>query len=84
MLNFGESEERKDVQCIMFVRNSVLFILLIDKNDRSSQLLVQSGCGSGDGRKRRYTGIYQSSRDVRTYANHFRNLIPLYQPELAK
>ena len=24
------------------------------------------------------------SCDVRTFANHFRNLIPLYQPELAK
>ena len=34
--------------------------------------------------KKRYVGIYHSSRDVRTSANHFRNLLPLYQPELAK
>ena len=66
----------------MYVRNSVLFCFATGKNDRSSQPSGQSGCGSGDGRKRRYVGIYHSSRDVRTFANHFRNLILLYQPEL--
>ena len=58
---------------------------LTDKNDRSGQPSGQSGCGSGDDRKRRYVGIHHSSRDERTLVlNHFQNLIPLYQPELAK
>ena len=58
----------KDVQYKMFVRNSVLFcfVFLTDKNDRSSQPSEKSGCGSGDGRKRRYVGINRSSRDVRS------------------
>ena len=73
----------------MFVRNSgffvCLFVFLTDKNDRSSQSLGQSGCGSSDGGKRGYVGIYLNSRDVRTFAsNHFQNLILLYQPEPAK
>ena len=58
---------------------------LKDKKDRSGQPSGQSGCGSGDGRKRRYVGINQSSRDVRTFVlNHFQNLMPLYQPEQIK
>ena len=44
----------------------------------------QSDCDSGDGRKRRYVGIYHSSRAVHTFGNHLRNLILLYQPEFAK
>ena len=46
----------------------VLGVFLTDKNDRSSQPSGQSGCGSGDGRKRRYVGIYHSLRDVDTFA----------------
>ena len=69
----------------MFVWNSVLFCFLTDKYHRFSQPSGQSGCGSGDGRKRRYVGIYHSSCDGRTFALYnFQNLILLYQPELAK
>ena len=61
-----------------------VFIFLTDKNDGSSQPSAQSGCGSGDDRKRRCVGIHHSSSDVRTFVlNHFRNLIPLHQPVLA-
>ena len=66
----------------MFVWNSSF---LTGKSDRFGQPSGQSGCGSGDDRKRRSLGLHHSSRDVRTFAlNHFQNLIPLYQPELAK
>ena len=59
----------------MLVRDSVLS--LTDKNHRSSQTSGQNGCSSGDGRKRRYVGIYhKSSRDVYAFVlNHFGNLI---------
>ena len=57
---------------------------LTDRNGRSSLPSGQNGCGSGYCRKRRYVGVYHSSYDVRTLTNHFRNLIPLYQPELAQ
>ena len=29
-------------------------------------------------------GVYHNSHDVCTFAYHFQNLIPLYQPALAK
>ena len=65
----------------VIVRN---WVFLTDRNDRTGQLSGQSGRGSCDGRKR-CVGISHSSRGVRTFAlNHFGNLIPLYQPELAK
>lgn len=44
----------KDIQDKMFVWNSVLFWgFLTDKNGRSSQPSGKSGCGRGDGQKRR-------------------------------
>ena len=57
----------------MFSYFLCLFVFLTDKNDRSSQPSRQNGCLSRDGRKCAHFAL-----------NHFRNLIPLYQPELAK
>ena len=74
----------KGIQYKMFIRNSVLICFLINRNDRSSQPSGQSSCGSVDGQKRRYVGIYHSSCDACIFANHFCNLIPLYWPELGK
>ena len=34
--------------------------------------------------EKEHVSIYQSSRDVSTFLNHFQNLIPLYQLERAK
>ena len=55
----------------MFVSNSVCFFgfFLTDKNDRSSQPSGQSGCGSGNGQKRRHVCIYHSSCDPRAFVS---------------
>ena len=54
------------------VRKELCFVLfLTDKSDRSSQPSGQIDYGRADGRKRRYVGIYYSSRDVRIFANLF-------------
>ena len=51
----------------MLARNYVLvFFFLADENDRSSYPSGQSGCGSGDDRRRKYVAIYHRSRDVCT------------------